>query len=418
MVRMLFANITGEWLDFPDWEMLGRSGSQIVEPEAGELIPLPQGATLVAMPGRYPIGKNPTGYQLLNYNPYKPNQKEAAWAVGALLPQGFTRTLLPAVTDTGPNLPLLGYAAVGIKKGRLVVAAIQTDEHCQWHPKHYNTKELDKLIKLRQKQFPGNSLINQLALCAREYGCFTAQNIFYGRLEGGLPVSPVCNANCLGCISQQAAECCPAPQRRLVTPPQLQEVAEVAANHLANGGPKAIVSFGQGCEGEPSLQSNLIAQVIKKVRQQTKNGTININTNAGYTEGIKEIVTAGIDSLRVSLISPNDQIYTAYHRPMEYNLQNVKESMQFARAAGTWVSLNLLTYPGLNDREEEIEALVDLVKACDIQQIQLRNLNIDPKVISQIIPEGIGIGIPQMLQELKIRLPRVVLGNYSRPVAK
>ena len=52
--------------------------------------------------------------------------------------------------------------------------------------------------------------------------------------------------------------------------------------------PDGIVSFGQGCEGEPSLAADNIAAGERLIREKTKKGQININTNAGYTEGIKK----------------------------------------------------------------------------------------------------------------------------------
>ncbi|MCK4423827.1 MAG: hypothetical protein KAV18_07145 [Candidatus Omnitrophica bacterium] len=41
-----------------------------------------------------------------------------------------------------------------------------------------------------------------------------------------------------------------------------------------------VVSFGQGCEGEPLLVYKTLSQAIKLIRKQTKKGTINLNTNA------------------------------------------------------------------------------------------------------------------------------------------
>ena len=67
------------------------------------------------------------------------------------------------------------------------------------------------MVAQHRAQMPENCIITQLAHCALEYSCFTAQNIFYRRYEGGIPVSNACNAACVGCISEQAADCCPSP---------------------------------------------------------------------------------------------------------------------------------------------------------------------------------------------------------------
>ncbi|MEG1501066.1 MAG: radical SAM protein, partial [Clostridiales bacterium] len=315
MATMLFARPNGQWLDFPPLEMAAKSGNYLLLPKKNDLIPLPEGATLTMMPGAAPYGfdKENGEFILLEENPYQEKHEEIC-AIAALLPQGFSRSLLPAADDAKNPLPILGYTAVGISKGKLVIAAQQTDEYQLWHPRHYNTKELPALVEKRKKEFPGNSIIEQLAKCSLEYGCFTAQNIFYRRWEGGIPVSPQCNAHCLACISLQESQCCPSPQSRIKAAPQVREVVEIAAVHLAEA-PKAIISFGQGCEGEPSLQFELIKKAIGEIRALTKKGIININTNAGNTQAIKEICHGGIDSMRVSLFSPIEEDYAAYHRP-------------------------------------------------------------------------------------------------------
>src|SRR5437763_93615 len=73
--------------------------------------------------------------------------------------------------------------------------------------------------------------LRQLALCAREYGCYTAQNIFYRRWEGAIPASPRCAAQCVGCISEQLGEVA-SPQDRLPFAPTPEEIVEVAVPHL------------------------------------------------------------------------------------------------------------------------------------------------------------------------------------------
>lgn len=419
MLKLLFARPDGSWLDFPALEMAARSGDELVLPEAAELIPLPTGATLTALPGRYPIGYDRESNALipLRYNPYQEGENEV-WAVGALLPQGFTRTLLPAITNQGTALPLLGYTAVGIdEKGQLLVAALPTDEHYMWHPDLYNTAELPHLISEKLAEFPHNHTIQQLAKCAREYGCFTAQNIFYRRFEGGLPISPACNARCIGCISLQPAECCPSPQNRISQPPTVAEGSEIALAHL-QADPNNIISFGQGCEGEPSLQGDLASDIIRAVRQETKQGTINMNTNAGKTSAIAKIIEAGIDSFRVSMISAIPETYHVYYRPVGYDFANVCQSLRLAQEAGVRVAINLLAYPGLTDRVEEMEAWAELIEKYGVAQVQLRNLNIDPAIMSKLYPGEAGIGTVEMLRWLEEQLPNVAFGNYSRPVKK
>lgn len=417
MYKLLFANEKGEFFDYP-LNAVGRAWDRYVEIIDEDLIPLPEGAGLVMIPGGMPIGINRQGgFTLMKQNPYG---EGAAYAVAATLPQGYTRTLLPAYRrEDDKPLPLLGYAAVVCKGEQLYVAALQTDELDKWAPEHYSGPELPALIEKRINIHPENRLLKHLAKCSTDYCCYTAQNIFYTRWEGGLPVSPTCNAACLGCISLQPAECCPSPQSRLTFRPSLQEIVEVGAYHLENA-PEAIISFGQGCEGEPSIAADIIAAAIKEMRNKTNQGTVNMNSNAGYTAGVSKIIDAGLDSVRVSIISANPDIYNAYYRPKGYTLANVKASIKYAKQKGVYVSLNLLTLPGLTDRERETESLIELIKETGVDMVQIRNLNIDPDYLIEKIPpvSGEPLGITAFLKIMSEELPHVVIANYSKPVRK
>ncbi len=413
MPKMIFARPDGQWFDLPGLEMAAMSGDHLQVPLKPDLIPLPEGATLTMMPDAAPIGFDQAAgeFLLVDENPYK-KKSEPVYAVAALLPQGFTRLLLPAVQCGETKLPILGYTAVGVEKGRLVVAAAPTDEHRRWHPKYFNTDDLPRLVKERQQEFPGNRVIQQLSLCALEYGCFTAQNIFYRRWEGGLPVSPTCNAACLACLSLQPDQC--SPQQRIRECPQAREIAEVAVAHL-RAAKDPMVSFGQGCEGEPSLAYRVICEAMALIRRETGRGVININTNAGSTKAIQALLEGGLNAMRVSLFSPIDEEYAAYHRPQGYGLADVRRSLALAQKAGIPVALNLLAYPGFTDREQRAQALVDLVKEYGVRQIQMRNLNCDPRLMEPFCRAEAGpvMGTRRLLQFLTDQLPDTEIGSYS-----
>ena len=55
----------------------------------------------------------------------------------------------------------------------------------------------------------------------------------------------------------------------------------------------SIVSFGQGCEGDPILQADVISEAVRKMRRQTDRGTINFNSNASLPDAIDKLVAAG-----------------------------------------------------------------------------------------------------------------------------
>ena len=414
MASMIFARPDGQWFDFPPLKMAAMSGEKVLVPNKLDLIPLPQGATLTLMPCANPVGFDKSSGEFLevDINPYK-QKEEPVYAVAALLPQGFTRLLLPATVISGDPLPILGYAAVGEEKGQLVVAAMPTDEHRKWHPKYYNGQQLAGLIEKRRQEFPDNRVIKQLAKCSTEYGCFTAQNIMYRRWEGGVPVSPKCNAACLACISKQKDDGPYSPQQRIDFCPQAREIAQVARAHL-KGAKEPIISFGQGCEGEPSLAYPQICEAIGLIRKATGRGIININTNAGYTKAIRKIIDAGIDSMRVSMFSPVEQDYLAYHRPEDYHFSDVLASLRLAKEKRIPVALNLLTYPGYTDDEMQTEELIKLIELFDIAQIQFRNLNCDPRLMDSFVKGKRPMGLRRMIELLQTRLPELEIGNYSR----
>lgn len=405
MMQPLYTNEKGDLLTAAGYEALALRGSELLA--AAAYIPLPKGATFTALPGRAPLMQGKDGSIVTG----------KGTAVAVLLPQGFSRMLLPATKTTGTpeTLPLLGYTAAAIKDGKVYVAAQQTDEHGIWHPDHYNTADLPERIAKVKKLLPGNRIIEQLAHCSLTYGCFTAQNVFYRRWEGGLPVSRTCNARCVGCISEQASECCPSPQGRINFSPTVREIAEVGAFHLGGKKKDNIISFGQGCEGEPSLEAEKIVKAIKVIRENTSQGTINMNTNAGQLKSLKKVVDGGIDTLRVSLFSAVPRHYEAYYRPQNYTLADVERGVAYGVNHGVYVSLNLLAFPGFSDRDVEIEALCGFIVRTGLQKVQIRNLNIDPDYFYRVcgfIPEK-----SRGMETLFAAIHRcgAALGNYSRP---
>lgn len=415
-MRLLYADKDGNCYDHPTVSAVGRTGDRFLEMGREDLIELPPGSSLVMIPGGNPVGIYPGGRFSLVEREH--GGEGPAFALGALLPQGYTRTLLPAFRRRNAQspLPLLGYSAVAWHRGKVYVAAAKTDNPERWDPEHYNTPDLPGLVEKFTSEMPGSRIVGQLARCAMDYGCFTAQNIFYRRWEGGLPVSRICNAGCLGCISLQPAECCPSPQKRIDFSPSVEEVTELGIKHL-EAGRANIISFGQGCEGEPTTSAEIIVKALAGIRKKTPGGTININTNAGITRAVEELAGSGLDSMRVSLISAREEVYNRYHRPRGYSLLDVRASIRAAVGQGVFTSLNLLVFPGLTDREEEIKALVSFIRETGVNMVQLRNLNIDPDYLyANILPaEGDIIGIKGLIDSLKA-IPGLETGNFSRPV--
>jgi pyruvate-formate lyase-activating enzyme len=385
--------------------------------QESDLIPLPDGVTLSMMPDRLAVG--------LSRKSGKRQVLPAArgWAVAALLPIGYTRTLLPAyekVDGTEP-LPFFGYSAVAGMNGRLYVAAVKTDDPARWHPRAFNRRKLERLVHEKQAAYPQNRIIGQHAHCALDYSCPTASNLFFERWEMAVAVSPGCNARCVGCISKQEEEDLISPQDRLTFIPSVDEIVEVALPHLETA-PDAIVSFGQGCEGDPLLQWPRLEKAIKALRARTDKGVININTNASNPRWLQKLYDAGLDTIRVSTISGNPTTYTAYYRPLGYTFEDVKTSLKRAVDNGLYSSINLLCFPGMIDREREVEALLNLIRETGLHLIQLRNLNIDPEVLLPRMPAldtlGEALGMRKMIEIIKRETPQVEIGNFTRPIQR
>ncbi|HWR45024.1 radical SAM protein [Sporomusa sp.] len=407
MITALFADKNGEIFDAPGYQAAARLGTEYLALKPDEMIRLPEGAELMFLPGRDAVYMD--GGIL--------KRMKGRQAVAAMLPVGYTRTLLPAYErqQDAPQLPLFGYTAAALYNDEIYVAAVKTADNAKWHPYRYNTPDLKKRVARVRRDLPNNRLVEHLANCSLVWHCCTAQNLFYRRWEAGIPVSPACNANCLGCISLQPAECCPAPQSRISFSPTPAEIATVGLYHLTNA-PEPIISFGQGCEGEPSLAAEAIAAGIKSIRSTTARGQININTNAGFTQGIKTIVDAGLDSMRVSIISALPATYQAYYQA-GYSLDHVRQSIAYAKRHGVYVSLNMLLFPGLNDRPEEQAAWLEFLGDTGVDMIQLRNLNFDPDAFLAAMPlGGQPGGVRNFLRKITRSFPDIKLGSFTEKI--
>ncbi len=301
----------------------------------------------------------------------------------------------------------------------MYAAALATDDPTKWHPGAFPRAQLQRLVQQRLAAEPENRVLAHHAHCALDYACPTASNLFFARWEGAIAVSPGCNARCIGCISRQDEDNLVSPQDRLTFIPSVEEIVAVAVAHLEQA-PDAIVSFGQGCEGEPLLQARRIEQAIRAIRARTTRGTLNINTNASNPRALQRLYDAGLDSLRASTISAVPDTYHAYYRPIGYSLQDVKRSLLLARDAGVYSSINFLLFPGLADTEAELEAMIAFLRETGVRLVQLRNLNIDPEVLLPRLPapQGRALGIAALIETLRRELPDVRIGNFSIPAQR
>ncbi len=411
-MHIVYADADGKLYDSERLQAAGRTAGDITELTGEEWIALPEGATIVSLPGTRALGVHPVTGKLTAL-------PENYTAVGALLPQGFTRLYLPAYfrPSASEPLPLFGYSAVGFENGQFYVAAYQSDDPVPWDPLQYQNLDVAAKVGDLQQRFPQNRLYQHLETCALYYECVTSRNTFFARGEGAIPVSPTCNAGCVGCISEQEADSgFPSPQTRLTIRPTVDEMVELMVEHLASAGPNAIISFGQGCEGEPSMRGREIADAIRRTRQIIQVGYININTNAGNTRNIKQIVDSGLDLMRISTISALADHYDVYYRPRGYSVSDVEESARYAAQHEVIVSLNYLVFPGITDTVEEMDAITQFILRTGVKLIQLRNLNIDPDYYLARVPRrSKPVGMLEFMNQIKTRCPDVRLGSYTHP---
>ena len=417
--RLVFADCNGKVHDHPSLGMAGRSGYSFVLPEEAQLVPLPKGSQLFTMPGRLPVGWDEEEGNFVGLDEVETGVKEThCLAVAAFLPPGYTRTLLPATKLQGkwPILPLWAYCSVGWRGGKFWITGVRVDPNPHWDPAFFqDDRDLALKVDRFRRDYEGNRLVLQLSRCALEYHCFAAKNVFYRRWECPLPTSPACNAECIGCLSSQPPDYCTASHERIAFVPTVEEITQVALPHLEEA-EDAIISFGQGCEGEPLLQVDILEKSISTLRDNTERGTINLNTNASIPRSVDRLCRAGLDSIRITLNSPDSQLYNGYFKPKGYGLGHVIESIHRAKEFGIFAAINLLVFPGVTDREDEVERFISFVGETNIDMIQMRNLNIDPDLYLQAIDpkRGEGIGISKMIETVREEFPHLILGYFNQ----
>ncbi len=371
-------------------------GRQLISLTAEELIPLPRGAVLSMLPER-------GGVSAEGPLPGAP--------AAALLPIGYTRTLLPAYAPDsgGAHLPLFGYTAVAFLNHEPHVAAMPTDDPRPWQRHDPGYRRLRRLIRARVAG-ESSPLLKHIAHCALTYECRSAQHLFYGEGEAALPSSPTCNAACVGCISDQPDPDIQ-PHERLSFLPDIEESVEIAVRHLESA-LRAMISLGQGCEGEPLLNKRNV-EIVRRIRQRTGKGVINMNTNGSLPGMLRRLIDAGLDSIRVSVFSAREEVFRRYYRPVRYSLQHVRECLRLASSNGLFTSINLLTFPGITDDADEVGALVEMLTSTGTQLVQLRNLNLDPEQLFASM-EGLEfapIGIRNMAA--RFRDAGLEVGSYT-----
>ena len=200
--------------------------------------------------------------------------------------------------------------------------------------------------------------------------------------------------------------------------PIRRAVARVALEHI-NRVENSVVSFGQGCEGDPLLAAAVIEPAIRMIRAQTDQGTINMNTNGGLPDVLKKLLDAGLDSIRISTNSLREDAYQTYFNPKGYVFGDVIRSIDMTLEKGRHVAINYLNMPGFTDTAGELDSLVAFVEAHPINMIQWRNLNFDPirywQAMGQDAREEPVVGMQTVIETIQGRFPDVTHGYFNPP---
>jgi len=411
--RMVYARVDGTILDHPELLMAGVGGGDPRPVRDDELTPLPRGSDLFLLPGRRPIGLDPGTGAAVEWD----GEGEEVCAVAAFLAPAWTMFLHPAYRTLpgAPVLPLFAYSALGFAGGRFWATGVRVDEDPRQDPWRFAPRRLQKQVAQGVRAMPDNLVVQQLETCALTYGCRAAQNFFIGRHEAPIPTSVTCNSQCVGCISLQPDGEFRASHDRIRRAPTPREIADLAVAHIARVA-EAVVSFGQGCEGEPLLGRELLTAATRLIRERTAQGTVNVNTNGSLPAVVDALCHAGLDAIRVSLNSARAAVYEAYYRPKRYDFADVRESLRVMRRRHRWRSLNYLVFPGLTDTDEELDAISALVEETDLDLIQMRNLNIDPELYRERMPAGAvreGFGVGEFMRRLRARFPHLRYGYFN-----
>lgn len=423
LIGGLVADQAGDIFELDGYAAVGMDGPFLEPLSVKQTRKIPYGSELMFLPDRKPILYNLAArrYETLHENPQAPG--EPLYPVAAFNSPGYVISYISAYEENqnAGYLPLFSYGAVGWYQGNFRTAVVMVDPEPRQDLRQMRREDVVAGVKIMRQNLPANRLRAHLENCALQFGCPAGKNFFLGRYEAPLPTAKQCNARCLGCLSLQKETGIPPSQDRITFTPSPAEIAQVALAHI-NRVKNSVVSFGQGCEGDPLLAADVIEPAIRQIRSQSPHGTINMNTNGSRPEILERLFDAGLDSIRVSLNSVRETCYQAYFRPTGYRFADVLKSIEVARASKKFVAINYLNSPGFTDTPREIEALTGFLQKYPIHLIQWRNLNFDPiqywREMDAVAAHGEPIGMEKLLDRIRKQFPKLKFGYFNPPKEK
>ena len=227
---LLVSDSAGNIFDLEGITAAGRSGNNVY-PLEKDLIELPSGLELFFLPGRKAVGYSREKREWISF--------DDAFAVSAYLAPGYIHSAFPLFekNNDAPQLPYFSYTAVGYRKGKYYVPAIRMEKDPKHQAACFDSRILARQMTVFRKRYPKNRLVEHFAEhCVKQFGCPNAKNYFMNRWEAPVAVSSACNADCVGCISEQDKGKTPAPQFRLSFLPTVDEIVEIAVPRAARCG--------------------------------------------------------------------------------------------------------------------------------------------------------------------------------------
>ncbi len=423
LVTAVVADKDGKIFELEEYAAVGMAADNFTPLSTSNTIDMPYGGEFMLIPERSPVVFNLKTNKLetLKENPYSPGGP--IFPVAAFNSPGYVISYVSAYREKqgAEYLPLFSYGAVGWHKGGFKTAVCLVDAERRQDLRLMPLEKVIAGVRRMKKKMPRNRLRDHLENCALKYGCPAAKNFFLGRYEAPLPTSKSCNARCIGCISLQKETGIKNSQERISFTPSPEEISEIALEHIRKV-KRSVVSFGQGCEGDPLLAAHVIEPAIKLIRSKTDSGTIIMNTNCSMPEITERLFDAGLDSIRISMNSVRKECYDAYFRPKGYFFSDIIKSMDKALGRKIFVSINYLNCPGFTDSSEEQAALFSFLKRHPVNFIQWRNLNFDPlrywKIMSGVTSLSAPVGISEVLSMIRKEFPDLEHGYFNPPKEK
>jgi pyruvate-formate lyase-activating enzyme len=419
-ITAVAADAKGEILEIDGYAAVGMAGTRLVPLTRKNTVNMPHGGELMLLPDRRPILYNISvgNFEVFHENPFAP--EEPIFPVAGFNSPGHFNTYVTAYQELAgaSYLPLFSYGTVGWSGKGFRTAVVQVDIEPRQDLRQMKVEDVRKGVGAIRRKMPKNRLRRHLEKCALTYGCPAGKNFFLSRYEAPLPTATACNASCLGCISLQDDPEINCSQDRIGFTPTADEIAEVALYHIGKVR-RPVVSFGQGCEGDPLTAVHVIIPAIRKIRRKTPDGTINMNTNGSRPDLVKDLFDTGLDSIRISMNSVRKECYEAYFRPRGYGFGDVLDSIALALEKKKFVSINYFNCPGFTDTPQEIEALEDFLEKYPINMIQWRNLNFDPRryweIMEGLTPHGMPLGMKKIFNRIKRKFPELRHGYFNPP---